>query len=70
MNEVYIIYPGVIFWDLAIKKENIMSTGGEGFHTNSLFSLHRISGSELVDTSQIPVLYLFIGFVRACKKYI
>ena len=37
VNEVCIIHPGVIFWDLAIKKENIMNIEGEDFHTYSLF---------------------------------
>lgn len=35
----------------------------------SSFSLHRISGSELLDPSQISLFYLFIGIVGACKKF-
>lgn len=47
----------LIFWDLAIK-ENVMSTGGEGFHTNSSFLC--IEYQEVVWT---PHKYLFCTYL-------
>lgn len=51
-------------------KENIIGIGELLRAYYFSFSLHKISGSVLEDPSQITILYLFIGFVRACKKFV